>query len=389
MPKHHKRDRSRGRSKSRSHKKSRYRSPSEGKLILQKQLALLQKRLESLENKEHHSVEGQRCHDSNRLPSPVAGPSGLSQPRPSRSPSEVYEEEESVISDGESENALIPEDEENTPPTLVGTQVPVSEDILALLGEVTNSNSVFGPPVHTDLKSRWENIIENGLSADTKKSLIEKYPPPENFQVLSPPILNQEIVNAINSSVQKRDERLTLLQKQMDAVLAAIGTAITNLLQEEGGGKIQYLELLSDAGRLMADLHYSETKARRELIQLNLDSQIKETLSAAPATTHLFGDKLDDRVTAAKNLKKFSQVLKPSNKTTITTKKTTSIRNLNYKSLPRQGQGYRQGRQQTYRQQQAHYNQKSRRSQHQGKTQWKPRNSKGEKGKQRRSKSPR
>lgn len=181
---------------------------------------------------------------------------------------------------------------------------------------------------------------------DKRKALIDKYPAPENLAILSPPFLNPEVKNAINNPVLKRDERLALLQKQIDAALTAIGLAVTSLLQEEGRQKHDLLQLLGDAGRLLADMHFLETKSRRELVLLNLDQQLKEALISAPVTNQLFGDSLDERVNTAKNLKKFSQGLKPPNKPvpTVAKKVTNASRPLNYRGLSRQVQGYHQGR---------------------------------------------
>lgn len=173
---------------------------------------------------------------------------------------------------------------------------------------------------------------------------------------MSPPLLNPEVKDAINSSVVRRDERLTSIQKQIDTTLAAIGLAITSILREGGGGQYYtILQSLGDAGRLLADLHCTKTRARRELALINLDSQVKDAFTSAPVTNYLFGDNLDERVTAAKNLKKFSQGLKPSVKPNIrptqsTIRKNPVQKHLNYRSLPRPAQGNRQGRRQNYQQ---------------------------------------
>ena len=55
---------------------------------------------------------------------------------------------------------------------------------------------------------------------------------------------------AIAESVSRRDARLSQLQQQLGASLSAIGVALTDMLKEEGKDNRNYIELLSDAGRL-------------------------------------------------------------------------------------------------------------------------------------------
>nr|CAH7741145.1 unnamed protein product [Callosobruchus chinensis] len=85
--------------------------------------------------------------------------------------------------------------------------------------------------------------------------LLGKYTPPKNCPLIKGPHLNPEVKTAISEAVYKRDQRLRTLQHQIGAGLTCIGTVLSLVLQEEGGGNRRYIELLSDAGKLLADIH--------------------------------------------------------------------------------------------------------------------------------------
>nr|CAH7734102.1 unnamed protein product [Callosobruchus chinensis] len=133
------------------------------------------------------------------------------------------------------------------------------------------------------------------------------------------------------------------------------GTVLSLVLQEEGGGNRQYIELLSDAGKLLTDIHHTETVAK------NLKNEVKQTLNEASVDDLLFGSNLGDRLKTSKNLEKSSRELrfsrqKPSIRTSLPS--TTAKGPLNYRSLPHYKQGFRRGGRQP--QQTPHYNRRRR-----------------------------
>lgn len=121
-----------------------------------------------------------------------------------------------------------------------------------------------------------------------------------------------EVAAAVTEAISRRDDRLSLLQAQVGACLAALGKVTTLHLEAEGGGDLTYLQILNDAGRLLSDVHHSQSTSRRELVALNLNKELKDTLSNAPIDGWLFGDNLDDRVKATKNIERSGQALKQS-----------------------------------------------------------------------------
>ncbi|CAB0018911.1 unnamed protein product, partial [Nesidiocoris tenuis] len=68
---------------------------------------------------------------------------------------------------------------------------------------------------------------------------------------------------------------------------------------------------LAAAGQLLCDVHHSHSVTRRDLLALNVDTSVRDTLLAAPIGEFLFSDSLDDQIKASKELEKASQQLKP------------------------------------------------------------------------------
>lgn len=236
-------------------------------------------------------------------------------------------------------------DENKENPTQVNTSSEIIEpalgdDLLQILGTEPEQNTKTGPPLHTAIASRWSALIKNGLDSVTKEEILKKYQVPENLSDLDIPQLNPEVSAAISAQVARRDERLIQKQNQLNSTISAIGQAISFLLVKEGEGQ-KCIELLSDAGRLLCDLSHSETTIRRDLISINLNKDLKQTLSGAPVDKYLFGVTLEERLKTAKNLEKSSLDLKPTKPQT--TKK--HLQPLNSKRPIRTAKGARIGTQ--------------------------------------------
>nr|CAH7717095.1 unnamed protein product [Callosobruchus chinensis] len=135
---------------------------------------------------------------------------------------------------------------------------------------------------------------------------------PDNSRYFEAPKLNAIVRQAINDSVVKRDERLTYKQTQIGVALSAIGSVISELLekQEAGGDNKSIIERLSDAGRLLSDLHHSESTTRRDLASLNLNKEWRDTLSQSISDEWLFGEDLEERIKQAKTIQQSSDQLK-------------------------------------------------------------------------------
>ncbi|KAJ8910974.1 hypothetical protein NQ315_003667 [Exocentrus adspersus] len=173
--------------------------------------------------------------------------------------------------------------------------------VLSILGDEVENTQKYGPPLQQDVAD----------SSDKREKLLEKYPPPENGNILGALKLNSVIKQVITGSVLKRDTRLAALKGQIGSCLSALGMVISDLLKDAGGGgNTLHRERLSDAGRLLVDIHRSEAVSRRELVAMNLNKEWKETLADSPIHGWLFGEDLEERLRAAKALQASSRQLK-------------------------------------------------------------------------------
>nr|CAI5862626.1 unnamed protein product [Callosobruchus analis] len=120
----------------------------------------------------------------------------------------------------------------------------LGQDTLLILGEDFTSAKTAGPPLHQEVADRWQHIVKVGLMVDKQKALIDKYPPPDNAPLLGPPQLNRVVNQAISESVNRRDERLASLQRQLGASLSAIGLVVSDMLKEGEGSNKEHIEKL-------------------------------------------------------------------------------------------------------------------------------------------------
>ncbi|KAJ8974520.1 hypothetical protein NQ317_000323 [Molorchus minor] len=144
--------------------------------------------------------------------------------------------------------------DETPDPLAVVELPPLNKEVLNILGDDTSKAKVGGEIIHKYVASRLESILVSGLHGYIRSSLVKKYPPATSCPRIAPPKLNPEIKAAVSDSTIRRDKRHTEFQDQIGATLSALGKALTVLL---GGSNLHLIELISDAGRIMADLHHT------------------------------------------------------------------------------------------------------------------------------------
>jgi hypothetical protein len=221
--------------------------------------------------------------------------------------SDIFEANDTVgqiLSDRNDAGSSVPTEPANQDTDISGLQ----ENVLHILGFEPTQKESPGPPIHSAIKPRWMDILSSGLSDDIKAELVKKYVLPANLPILKPPLLNPEVKAALPSQGLRRDERLMLKQGQLSACIAGLGRALTLVLSEEGeksGRDLQLIEFLSDSGRLLCNYYHSEMSVRKDLILVNLNKDLRDVLAeGAVENGLLFGDCLEERLKAAKNLEK-------------------------------------------------------------------------------------
>lgn len=123
--------------------------------------------------------------------------------------------------------------------------------------------------------------------------------------------------------------------------MSAIGFVISSMLKDGGGRNKCYVETLNNAGRLLSNLHHSESISRRELLCLNLNKDLKDTLHNTTLSSLLFGGDLDNTIKTAKDLEKSGEQLKLQKKPVQLTT-TRSLKQGNFKRPPIQKRGVQQ-----------------------------------------------
>lgn len=175
---------------------------------------------------------------------------------------------------------------------------------------------ILAGAIPKDMIIRWEEILTNGLPTDDRVALVKKYPPPSNGAIIDLRKVNPEVRASIQESVIKRDEQILAKQTKTTACLSAVGKAFSNII-ESRDEKLKALELLSDVGRLLADLQHDESIIRKSLILANLNASFKDILNAAVPDEWLFGKQLDAKLKLAKALEIFRKDLKPAPKVQV------------------------------------------------------------------------
>lgn len=189
---------------------------------------------------------------------------------------------------------------------------PLDEEILQILGDDPNKNMLEGDNIHQALSGRWTDIIKQGLSAEIRKELMQKYPPPANFVFVKPPVVNPEIKRTMSDISLKKDKFQVLSQQQLGAGLSAIGCALTDLLKS-GQEKTSLVTSLSDAGRLLADIFHGISTTRRTFITPNLNRVVKNMAEDLKMDSLLYGEDFPERMKAALAMEKqVKDISKPS-----------------------------------------------------------------------------
>ncbi|XP_049869416.1 uncharacterized protein LOC126369164 [Pectinophora gossypiella] len=183
---------------------------------------------------------------------------------------------------------------------------PVSEldpDILLILGEEPVREEKFGPCIQKDIASRWSDFLINGLKEDTRKEITQKYEIPENLKLAQAPVLNPEIKAACNENVLKRDNILMGKQKLLGKIITSVANTMSTLLSgniTEDATKNDMLKALSDTGRLLCHIHFSETQTRRNFILTSLSKDVKDNIKDLKRDNLLFGKDLQENLRSMK-----------------------------------------------------------------------------------------
>lgn len=203
----------------------------------------------------------------------------------------------------------------------VASHPELTSEYLQALGDAVDEVPQYGEEIHSNLAQRWLPLLRKGLPKDTRDLIFKPYIIPSNCKLLKAPSLNAEISAAITESLKTRDKKLENYQQQLGIGITAINRALTLLLT--GGDQIQSIKILSDASRILCDLHYLNTETRIKLLTPSLDKSLLNVIDNNHDET-LFGANLSEKIKAAKIIEK--QGLSIKKNVPVTKPSTSSLR---------------------------------------------------------------
>ncbi|XP_026328002.1 uncharacterized protein LOC113236209 [Hyposmocoma kahamanoa] len=198
-------------------------------------------------------------------------------------------------------------------------------DLISALGESTETNPEFGVKIHENLTKLWLPLLKKGMTKENKEKILKEYLIPDNCRLLQAPKLNAEISAAVPDMVRNRDKNLSISQQQLGVGITAINKAMDILLCKTDD-KVQAMKHLSNGCRILCDLHSASTQSRIKLLTPSLDKTFLHVIQDAERDETVFGNKLPDKIKAAKAIEKQGLQIKKVTvtKTSVTTPPTGS-----------------------------------------------------------------
>lgn len=189
-----------------------------------------------------------------------------------------------------------------------------------LFGAVTSKEDPLGPVIEQGLATRWDLICSEGIRKDDRQELLKKHPVPANCKGLKAPILNTKIKSAksMTAICLRKDGAKETAQKQLGALLTALGKAMTGLLENKTSEELKDETLtlnfthLSDAAKLGTDLHYYMSLSRRSAVAYHVNPVVLKAVENTKIDEFLFGKDLQERVKTAQSVDKASSSMSKS-----------------------------------------------------------------------------
>ena len=172
---------------------------------------------------------------------------------------------------------------------------------------------VVTPAWNELVTQKWRSLTRNGLSAEQREPLFKKYSLSENVAFLKAPELNQECKVALkSSSVVKRDEYNKKNQDQVGIALCALGEAISDFLEPATQNflspeALSAVTKVNEGAKILADLFYRLSLARRAQITPTLNLLAKDVAEAIPVDDFLFGSSFGEQMKKTASLQKSSK----------------------------------------------------------------------------------
>lgn len=199
-------------------------------------------------------------------------------------------------------------------------------EAMEILGENPTSQIEYGKDIRSELASRLQHLLQEGLNKETKKALIAKYPLPANCIYIGAPKINPEIKAALPDAAIKRDKGIEAKQIPRASAVSCLGEIITSQLNSKERDN-DLLQKLMDVIRLLADSQHHDSATRRNYILSTLKKEMRDHLTTTKIDTFLFGENLAETLKSAKAVKKSGVELKADDKPQPKKDNTTASKN--------------------------------------------------------------
>ncbi|KAL0879612.1 hypothetical protein ABMA27_003331 [Loxostege sticticalis] len=217
----------------------------------------------------------------------------------------------------------------------------LEEEVLNILG-VAPAPAPIKESLHKQIAERWCEILNKGLKKEEKETITKENPAFENVPKMTAPRLNKEVAAALNDTAKRRDQVIENRQKQMSTALACIGQALQLCLGDKKN--LTIIKKMNEAGRLLCDSIFLETKARRNLVLSTINKDLKESLQETESADYLFGENLTEKIKTAKAVQKSGKELKVDERKKtfarqpeVSNPKSHKARTLNWRGPPQAG----------------------------------------------------
>ncbi|XP_032666304.1 uncharacterized protein LOC116841923 [Odontomachus brunneus] len=165
-------------------------------------------------------------------------------------------------------------------------------------------------PIHKDVVTYIDRILKEGLLAEEKQQLIQKFHPPKNCLIIDPPKLNLEVKDDLQEEVTEKDSSIARKQTCITAVIAGLVSLLSTILKLNVNEKSSMIETLRGVIGLISDLQRDESSIRRDLIMKNINTSWRDTFASTVPDEWLFGQDLKEKLKAAERREVCSRKIK-------------------------------------------------------------------------------
>lgn len=164
--------------------------------------------------------------------------------------------------------------------------------------------------------------------------------------MLTRTILTQSGIECIKSQYTEKRQIFHVHTESGRFRISALAPVISELLSTKTKEAKEMLGNLWDVAQLLAEVHHSQTIARRACILPSVSKQMSEQLTKRKLDKYLFGENLCERIKEIKMINKIGQEMKSQPPKVITTQKASNWKGPSVPQKSATQAGYKQHSQQ-------------------------------------------